>query len=121
MIQKIKEAAKMVAALVGALLTAGTTFIPASWSPWLGLLLALLTDVATYAIPNAPPTPATDNANRPLSSEGGAVASFEGLIEVLELEELLELAVVGGSDAEHRPLLGEANGEQLLEVIGISD
>ncbi|MGN8024684.1 hypothetical protein [Microbacterium sp. 22242] len=55
MIQKIKEAAKMIAALIGALLTAGTTLIPASWSPWLGLLLALLTAVATYAIPNAAP------------------------------------------------------------------
>lgn len=58
MIQKVKEAAKMIAALVGALLTAGTTLIPESWSPWLGLLLAVLTAVATYAIPNAAPAEA---------------------------------------------------------------
>lgn len=51
---KIKEVAKMLAALVGALLTAGTTLIPETWSPWLGLVLALLTAAATYAIPNKP-------------------------------------------------------------------
>lgn len=54
MIQKIKEAAKMIAALVGAVLTAGSTLIPETWSPWLSLVLAVLTAVATYAIPNAP-------------------------------------------------------------------
>ena len=54
MIQKIKEAAKMIAALVGALLTAGSTLIPESWAPWLSLLLAVTTAVATYVIPNAP-------------------------------------------------------------------
>lgn len=53
MIQKIKEAAKMIAALVGALLTAGSTLIPESWAPWLSLLLAVTTAVATYVIPNA--------------------------------------------------------------------
>lgn len=53
--QKIKEAAKMIAALVGALVTAGSTLIPADWSPWLGLVLAVLTAVATYVIPNAQP------------------------------------------------------------------
>lgn len=53
MIQKIKEAAKMIAALVGAVLTAGSTLIPEAWSPWLSLLLAVLTAVATYVIPNA--------------------------------------------------------------------
>lgn len=54
MIEKIKKAAKMVAALVGALVTAGSTLIPETWSPWLSLALAVLTAIATYAIPNAP-------------------------------------------------------------------
>ena len=55
MIQKIKEAAKMVAALVGAIATAGSTLVPADWSPWLGLILAVATAVAVYAVPNAEP------------------------------------------------------------------
>ena len=55
MIQKIKEAAKMVAALVGAIATAGSTLVPADWSPWLGLILAVATAVAVYRIPNAEP------------------------------------------------------------------
>ena len=60
MIQKIKEAAKMLAALIGAVLTAGTTLIPETWGPWLSLVLAIATAVATYVIPNAPST-ATKN------------------------------------------------------------
>ena len=55
MIQKIKEVAKMIAALVGAVATAGSTLIPADWSPWLGLILAVATAVAVYGIPNAEP------------------------------------------------------------------
>lgn len=55
MIQKVKEAAKMVAALVGALVTAGTTLIPVEWNGWLGLIAAVATAIATYAIPNATP------------------------------------------------------------------
>ena len=53
MIQKIKEVAKFLAALIGALATAGTALIPDAWSPWLGLALAVLTAVAVYQIPNA--------------------------------------------------------------------
>lgn len=60
MIQRIKEAAKMLAALVGAILTAGSTLIPESWSPWLSLTLAVATAVATYVIPNAPSQAAKD-------------------------------------------------------------
>lgn len=52
MIEKIKSAAKMLAALIGALLTAGSTLIPAEWSPYLSLGLAVLTAIATFAIPN---------------------------------------------------------------------
>ena len=50
MIQKIKEVAKFVAALVGAIATAGSTLIPADWSPWLSLILAVATAVAVYRI-----------------------------------------------------------------------
>lgn len=53
-LQKLKESAKMLAALVGALITAGTTLIPEAWAPWLSLAFAVLTAVATYTIPNAP-------------------------------------------------------------------
>lgn len=60
MIQRIKEAAKMIAALIGAVLTAGSTLIPESWSPWLSLALAVATAVATYVIPNAPTQAARD-------------------------------------------------------------
>lgn len=55
MFQKIREAAKMIAALVGSLVTAGTALIPEEWAPWLGLVVAVATAVATYAIPNAEP------------------------------------------------------------------
>ena len=55
MIQKIKEVAKFIAALVGAIATAGSTLIPAEWSPWLSLILAVATAVAVYQIPNAEP------------------------------------------------------------------
>ena len=52
--QKLKEVAKLIAAIIGGLATAGTTLIPADWSPWLGLVLAVATSVAVYAVPNAP-------------------------------------------------------------------
>lgn len=52
---KIKEAAKAVAAVAGALLSAGLTLIPVEWSPWLGLIGVVATAIATYQIPNAKP------------------------------------------------------------------
>lgn len=62
MIQKIKEVAKFVAALVGSVVTAGSTFIPEDWAPYLSLVLAVLTAVATYTIPNADPVPDGESA-----------------------------------------------------------
>ena len=53
--KKIKEAAKAVAAVVGAVLSAGLTLIPVEWSPWLGLIGVIATAIATYQIPNAQP------------------------------------------------------------------
>lgn len=55
MIQKTKEVAKLIAALVGGLATAGSTLIPVEWNGWLGLALAVSTAVAVYQIPNAAP------------------------------------------------------------------
>lgn len=52
--QKIREVAKFVVALIGAVLTAGSTLVPEAWGPWLSLALALATAVAVYQVPNAP-------------------------------------------------------------------
>lgn len=54
---KIKEAAKMLAALIGAVVTSLAALIPADWNVWVGLVLAVLTAIATYSIPNAPAAP----------------------------------------------------------------
>ena len=62
---RISQAAKMIAALIGALLTAGTTLIPAEWNGWLGLALAVATAAATYTIPNAAPDAAGAHAADP--------------------------------------------------------
>lgn len=51
-INKIKRVAKMIAAFVGALLTAGAVFIPVEWNGWIGLGMAIVTAIATYKIPN---------------------------------------------------------------------
>ncbi|WP_308491008.1 hypothetical protein [Microbacterium terrisoli] len=53
--QRIKEIAKAIAAVVGAVLSAGLTLIPVEWSPWLGLVGVIATAIATYSIPNAAP------------------------------------------------------------------
>lgn len=49
---QIQKYAKAIVAFVGAFLTAGSTFIPAEWAPWVSLVLALLTTVATFQVPN---------------------------------------------------------------------
>jgi hypothetical protein len=56
MFAKAQEYAKFLVALVGSFATAGSTFIPAEWSPYVSLVLALLTTIATYAVPNVKPT-----------------------------------------------------------------
>lgn len=52
MFAKVQQYAKFLVALVGSFATAGSTFIPAEWAPYVSLTLALLTTVATYAVPN---------------------------------------------------------------------
>lgn len=54
MVQKIQEYAKFVAALLGFVVTTGTTLIPVDWSPWLTFAAGLATAVAVAKIPNAP-------------------------------------------------------------------
>lgn len=53
MIQKISRYAKFVAAIVGAVLTAGAGLVPADWGQWLAFVLAIVTAVAVYKVPNA--------------------------------------------------------------------
>lgn len=52
MIEKIQQYAKFLVAVVGAVATAGTTFIPADWQPYISFAVAILTGIATYAVPN---------------------------------------------------------------------
>lgn len=56
MLETIQKYAKALVALLGALLTAGSTFIPAEWSPYLSIVLALATALATMQVPNTDPT-----------------------------------------------------------------
>jgi len=50
---KIAQYAKFVAALIGAFVTAFSTLIPASWSPWATAVAAFLTAVAVILVPNS--------------------------------------------------------------------
>jgi len=50
---KIAQYAKFIAALIGAFITAFSTLIPASWSPWATAAAAFLTAVAVILVPNA--------------------------------------------------------------------
>lgn len=52
MFEKVQQYAKFLVTLLGVLVTAGTTFIPAEWQPYLTFAVALLTAIATYAVPN---------------------------------------------------------------------
>jgi len=52
MIEKISGYAKFIAAIVGALATAGAGFIPDEYGQWLQFALAIVTAVAVYQVPN---------------------------------------------------------------------
>lgn len=54
MFAKVQQYAKAIVSLVGAILTAGAFTLPDEAQPWVGLGLAILTAVATYAVPNKP-------------------------------------------------------------------
>lgn len=57
MFAKVQQYAKAIVSLVGAILTAGAFTLPDEAQPWVGLGLAILTAVATYAVPNKPAAP----------------------------------------------------------------
>lgn len=59
MFAKVQQYAKAIVTLVGAILTAGAFTLPDEAQPWVGLGLAILTAVATYAVPNKSESPAT--------------------------------------------------------------
>lgn len=62
MFEKLQQYAKAIVSLVGAILTAGAFTLPDEAQPWVGLGLAVLTAVATYAVPNKQVVPTmTDN------------------------------------------------------------
>ena len=54
MFDKILASAKAIAAFVGAALTAVVALNPDNTPTWVAPLLAVLTAIATYAIPNTP-------------------------------------------------------------------
>lgn len=60
---KIREYAKAVAALLGAVATFLVTVnAPPEWSAYLGSIVAILTGVATFGVPNKPSVPAAADA-----------------------------------------------------------
>lgn len=64
MFEKLQQYAKAIVSLVGAILTAGAFTLPDEAQPWVGLGLAVLTAVATYAVPNKTPAdPSVDDTD----------------------------------------------------------
>lgn len=57
MFAKLQQYAKAIVSLVGAILTAGAFTLPDDVQPWVGLGMAVLTAIATYAVPNTKPAP----------------------------------------------------------------
>lgn len=56
MFTKLQQYAKAIVTLVGAVLTAGVFVLPDEAQPWVGLVMAVLTAIATYATPNKKPS-----------------------------------------------------------------
>ncbi|MBT1675998.1 hypothetical protein [Curtobacterium aurantiacum] len=61
----VQRYAKALVALVGSVLTAGVFTLPDEAQPWVGLGMAVLTTVATYAVPNATPPEEVTSAGYP--------------------------------------------------------
>lgn len=97
---KIREYAKAVAALLGAVATFLVTVnAPAEWSVYLGSVVAILTGVATFGISNKPSVPAAADA---------AITAIQETVETAvqaqtELERLKQAATVTLSNV---PVLG---------------
>lgn len=65
MFEKVQQYAKAIVSLVGAVLTAGAFTLPDEVQPWVGLVMAVLTAVATYAVPNKPAADGPDHRAEP--------------------------------------------------------
>lgn len=65
MFEKVQQYAKAIVSLVGAVLTAGAFTLPDEVQPWVGLGMAVLTAVATYAVPNKPAADSPDHRAEP--------------------------------------------------------
>lgn len=61
----VQQYAKAIVALVGSVLTAGVFTLPAEAQPWVGLGMAVITTVATYAVPNRTPAAEQTTAGYP--------------------------------------------------------
>jgi hypothetical protein len=61
----VQQYAKTIVALVGSVLTAGVVTLPDDVAPWVGLGMAVLTTVATYAVPNRQPPAEQTSAGYP--------------------------------------------------------
>lgn len=66
MVDKIKQYAKFIAALIGAIATAFSTQIPGDWQGWITSIVAALTAISVLTIPNA----ITDRQINDLSQNG---------------------------------------------------
>lgn len=66
MVDKIKQYAKFIAALIGAIATAFTTQIPGEWQGWITSIVAALTAISVLTIPNA----ITNQQIKSLSEDG---------------------------------------------------
>lgn len=64
MFGKAQAYAKFIVAMIGAVVTTGTTVIPVEWSPYLTALTALLTAFAVYSVPNETAVGTTTNTDR---------------------------------------------------------
>lgn len=91
---KIREYAKAVAALLGSVATFLVTVnAPAEWSLWIGSVVAILTGVATFGVPNKPGGPAPV----PVSPAEQVIANLPTVVEqasaaVAELDRVKQAA-----------------------------
>lgn len=52
MLEKIKQYAKFIAAILTVIAASGAGLIPAEWAPWLQLAVAVIGAIAVYGVPN---------------------------------------------------------------------
>jgi hypothetical protein len=54
MFEKVKQYAKFLAAVLGAVVVSFAGLLPAEWAPWIQAAAAFLSAIAVLTIPNAP-------------------------------------------------------------------